>query len=75
MVKAKFECTRVELYNGGGTVNLQAVTDGSQENESFWKATPSGAITLSIDNMAALVLFKPGMEYYVDFRPAERAAD
>lgn len=33
----------------------------------FTKATPSGDITLSIDNPAAAVVFKPQHYYYVDF--------
>jgi len=43
---------------------FSAVTSGSDENESFFAATPSGSIklsTLKADH------FTPGVDYYVDF--------
>ena len=37
------------------------------------KYTPSGAITMTIDNPEALDQFKVGDEFYVDFTPVTAA--
>jgi hypothetical protein len=66
MVRAKFKCLSVD----GSQVKLEVVMSGSPENESFFKWTPSGQITLGIQNEAAVEQFKEGVEYYVDFTPA-----
>jgi hypothetical protein len=42
----------------------------NSENKSFWDATPSGDIRMTIKNDAAARLFEVNMEYYVDFTPA-----
>lgn len=65
-VRAKFKCQG----NNEGTVSLQAVVAGSEENKAFWDATPAGNIMLHITNPAAKDQFEPGKEYYVDFTPA-----
>ncbi|QYR20811.1 hypothetical protein KZ483_24130 [Paenibacillus sp. sptzw28] len=66
MVRAKFKC----WSNHGGVVTLHPVTDGSEENKTFWKYTPGGQITLTITNPDAVNQFEPGKEYYVDFTSA-----
>lgn len=66
-VRAKFECKSV----GDGQVKLEVVYTGSPENESFFKWTPSGQITMGIVNEAALKQFAVGKQYYVDFAPTE----
>lgn len=66
-VRAKFRCNG----NSNGVVLLLAVTTGSEENKSFWNATPAGSISLSITNPEAVNQFEVGKEYYVDFTPAE----
>lgn len=67
MVRAKFKA----ISKGDNNVTLQAVTSGSEENEQFWKYTPSGLIQMGIDNKDALEQFEIGKEYYVDFSKAE----
>lgn len=67
-VRAKFKCQG----NTNGTVSLLAVTDGSEENKAFWQYTPSGSISLTITNPAAMNQFEAGKEYYVDFTPTDR---
>ena len=62
MTRAKFECIKAA---NGGEVLLQAVVGGSDENDSFFEATPSGNIALYIVNKD--VVFEEGQEYYVDF--------
>jgi len=72
IVRAKFVCQNVHEYVYGGTeVVLYPVTDGSEEDKSFWAATPSGEIKLVVKNEAAVRHFAPGRKYYVDFTPAE----
>jgi hypothetical protein len=53
-----------------GTVLLQPVTSGSDENTKFYDATPSGEIKLGLLNKDALAKFEIGSEIYVDFTPA-----
>jgi hypothetical protein len=71
-VRAKFVCDEVtKTRYGSARVSLYPVSNGSEENEQFWKYTPSGKIELSIENPSAAERFEPGKEYYVDFTPAE----
>ena len=42
----------------------------SEENLTFWEATPAGNITLQITNLAASGQFAVGTAYYVDFTAA-----
>lgn len=76
--RSKFICQSVmnTKYAGGEshTVILTPVTpynsDG-EENKTFWDATPSGEIKLTITNKSAVDVFQPGKKYYVDFIPAD----
>jgi hypothetical protein len=45
--------------------------DGSDEDNSFAMWTPSGSITLLVNNPALWGKFKQGDKMYVDFSPAE----
>jgi len=72
--RAKFRCTSVTDYGAYKAVQLNAVCkDGTMENDTFSKYTPTGEIKMNIDNPAAAVVFKPGAEYYVDFSEATTA--
>lgn len=53
-----------------GTVKMSPVTSGSEENKSFYEATPGGSLELSTVNQEALEFFKLGKEFYLDFTPA-----
>jgi len=56
------------------SVNLGAVygTDDPQsENSKFWTATPTGSISLAINNPLGAEVFELGKDYYVDFTKAE----
>jgi hypothetical protein len=44
--------------------------DGSDENNSFAKWTPSAELKMSITNPALIGKFFIGQEFYVDFTPA-----
>jgi len=72
-VRAKFTCqyNKVDQEDGGATVIFHPVTTNppSEENLTFWKATPAGNITLQITNPQASSQFSVGTDYYVDFTP------
>lgn len=44
--------------------------DGSDENNTFAKYTPSGMLSLTVANPALLGQFAEGEEYYLDFTKA-----
>lgn len=71
-VRAKFKVVRNDPQaNGEGCrIVLEAVASGSAENESFFRYTPSGQLTMSIVNPAAAEMFVEGHEIYLDFSPA-----
>lgn len=51
------------------SIKLEAVVDGSEENDRFFRWTPSGQISMHCVNEAANKQFEAGKEYYVDFTP------
>lgn len=72
-IRAKFYCTKVEKTSyGTENVSFTAVTptQDSPENEKFWRATPNGTLSMSIDNPGAQGQFKEGSYYYLDITPA-----
>ena len=74
--RAKFKCQSVATDEYGANVKLNVVYEGTKkddENYGFTKATPSGEITMRVDNPAAAIQFKPGKQYYVDFTEADAA--
>ena len=70
-VRAKFKVDSVKQFEQRGEVELSAVTTSSEENEGFWKYTPSGTIKMQIDNEEAMDCCKPGQEYFFDFTLAQ----
>lgn len=76
--RCKFRCNSILPINptqadtSGVIVNASAVMsdDPESENGKFWTATPSGQITLWINNPAGAAVFEQGKDYYVDFTPA-----
>lgn len=75
MTRAKFACTSVtksKHWNKDHEFNyaakFNAVMSGSEENDKFFAATPSG--TIEVSTVAADV-FEPGKSYYIDFTPAD----
>ncbi len=75
-MRAKFKCSSVtNMANGTHKyqeVKLNAVYAGelNKEDNEFAKATPSGSLTMSVSNPAALDYFKPDKDYYMDFSEA-----
>ena len=77
--RAKFKCISVAEHTeeqGGEqvvtskTVNFQAVTSDSEENKSFWTATPNGLAELHISNPDAFNQFESGKSYFFDISEA-----
>jgi hypothetical protein len=71
MVRGKFRvsCHIKDEYPGTG-IKLYAVSNReTPENERFHRATPSGEISLRVDNPEAETQFAIGTEMYVDFTP------
>jgi hypothetical protein len=91
MVRAKFRCMGLkQIYvqtseqgpdgkwipkpKTHDVVELAPVSDGA--NKTWSKYTPSGSISMTIDNPDAVGQFKIGGTYFVDFSPApENEAD
>jgi hypothetical protein len=77
-VRAKFVVNSITLTKHWekdkgniATIKLQPVTSGSDENKSFYAATPSGNIELGTVNQEAAAAFELGVAFYVDFTRAE----
>lgn len=78
-MRAKVKLHHVDrqfLANGQETLHFHAVAasryseDGSDENNTYAKFSPSCSIQLTVANPALLGKFKEGEEYYLDFTPA-----
>jgi hypothetical protein len=76
MVRAKFVVSVVTRTNYGQvTVTLEPQYDTSiEEDKRFAKYTPTGSITLVIDNPAASGYLELGKAFYVDFTIVPQAA-
>ncbi len=70
-MRAKFRCNSVTDTGSQVQASLNAVADdGTPENERYHKYTPSGALTITIDNPDLGDFFVPQGFYYLDFSPA-----
>lgn len=74
--RAKFQVHAVTDHGHNKFVKLGAVYSRKEgtENYDFTKATPSGELTMSIDNPAAAVQFKPMRMYYLDIHECPEEA-
>lgn len=80
-IRAKFHCTNVS--NSGHSTNGAAVKTSEQvtlhavygkegtDNATWAKYTPSGSLSLTIDNPEAWGQFEVGEEYFIDVTPAK----
>lgn len=69
-VRAKFKVVDKHDGENGSQIRMEAVTSGSAENDSFFKWTPSGQLSMGTINAEAAKQFEVGKEYYLDFTPA-----
>lgn len=77
-MRAKMKVDNVEVFGEGNSrteqLTFSAVCksepygeDGSDENNSYARWTPSASLNMSVNNPALHGKFKPGQEFYVDF--------
>lgn len=72
-VKAKFICSGKFANGYNTTVNFYAVYGTEGENADYAKATPSGNISLNIDNdTKAADFFQVNESYYLTFEHTAR---
>ncbi|MBE2212160.1 MAG: hypothetical protein J0M00_26495 [Burkholderiales bacterium] len=77
-MRAKFAVAQVEKLETGERISFHAVgrsgtypEDGSDEDNSFAKFTPSADLTIYIANPALFGQFDAGQKYYADFTRAD----
>jgi hypothetical protein len=76
-MRAKFQVSKVERFPGQDRITCNAVAaksspaDGSDEDNTYAKFSPSGELSLTIANPALIGMIEPGQKYYLDFTPAE----
>lgn len=78
-MRAKFYCSQAEgsdsEWGGDPYEKLYfqpVVGDGSKENESFSKYTPSGSLEMTVTNPALIGQIKIGDTFYLDFTRVEK---
>ena len=71
-MRCKFCCSsKVPLGDNGFLLAFYTVYAGSEENDKYFKATPSGHVYVQTVNAQAAANFEVGKNYYVDFNPAQ----
>lgn len=78
MMRAKMKVTQVIRHEGCEQLKLSAVckpdgypADGSDEDNTFAKWTPTADLSMSITNPALFGKIEEGQKFYVDFTLAE----
>ena len=70
-MRCKMCCgSKVSLGDGGFTIGFYAVYSGSEENDKYFKATPSAQFYVQTVNEQAASNFEIGKNYFVDLTPA-----
>ena len=77
-MRAKMRVSEVHQFDEWENLKFRAVgrndrypDDGSDENNTYAKYTPSADLSITIQNPALLGQFHLGEEYYLDFTKAE----
>jgi len=70
-MRAKMYVTSIEKFSGQEQLNLSAVTNGSDEDNTFSKFTPSASLKMSVTNPELIGKYEPGQKFYIDFTPTE----
>ncbi len=76
-MRAKMVVLEVNRFQGSDRVKMSAVAaksypgDGSDEDNTYAKFSPSGSLELSIANPTLIGKIEPGQKFYIDFTPAE----
>lgn len=75
-MRAKLQVGTIERGNGYEKLTFHAVAakqyqaDGSDEDNTYAKYSPSATLVLQCNNPALHGQFNPGDKFYVDFTPA-----
>lgn len=70
---AKMQVSKVERFAGSDRITCHAVAaksypaDGSDEDNTYAKFSPSGELSLTIANPVLLGVIEPGRKFYLDF--------
>ncbi len=73
-VRTKFKVVGITQHDTGSsrTIKLSAVYDQSiPEDQRFAQATPSGELTIYVNNPAAIEQLPIGKSFYLDLVPVE----
>lgn len=77
-MRAKFVVSSVERFGTSERLKFNAVCksgpypqDGSDEDNTFAKFSPSAECSIHVTNPDLLGKFNPGQKFYVDFTPAD----
>lgn len=68
--KAKLKVVSVLKTEYGEKTTFEAVTNGTKEDNSFSKWTPSAKLELDVTNPDLFGKFVPGKKFYLDFNEA-----
>ncbi len=80
LMRAKFSCISLDKNEDENNPFehphfAPVVGDGSTENESFSKFTPSGSLEMTITNPSLFGKINPGDVFYLDFIPVHTEED
>ncbi|CAL4868227.1 hypothetical protein MMA231_02502 [Asticcacaulis sp. MM231] len=76
-MRAKLQLNSITKYTGSEQLNFNAVAasrypeDGSDEDNTYAKFSPSAKVEIMVANPELIGKFTVGEKYYVDFTPAE----
>lgn len=77
-MRCKVEITEVTLGKLQDNITARPVckagaypSDGSDEDNTFAKFSPSGEFKLTVANPDLLGIYRPGQKFYVDWTPIE----
>ena len=77
-MRAKLQVSLVTPCGDGEILKFHAVcksdgypADGSDEDNSYAKFSPSAELTINVQNPVLKGQFKPGQKFYVDFTEAD----
>lgn len=75
-MRAKLRLSDIQTFGTTEQLTFNAVcksegypADGSDENNTFAKWTPSAELKMTVTNPALVGVYKVGQEFYVDFTP------
>lgn len=75
-MRAKMRVGSVKLTEYGEVLEMAPVCgnkpfgpEGESEDNTFARFTPTGSLSLTVNNPAMAGQFKPGQEFYLDFTP------